>query len=33
MRAVIVRLEIDFPIHNTQEPIAWAISCRAYSHA
>lgn len=29
MRAVIVRLTTDFSIHNIQDHIAWAISCRA----
>lgn len=29
MRAVFLNLESDFPIQNSQEHIAWAISYRA----
>ncbi len=33
MRAIVHRLETDFPIHTLQDPIAWAISCQAHTHA
>lgn len=33
MRALFQHLESDFPIHNLQDPIAWAISIQAHTHA